>query len=183
MTGTTNRRKILVPLATLLAAGAIAVGSGASFTSTSNSATAVTAGELIHTNSRDDLVMDVTNIKPGDSVSGDVVITNDGSIDSTLTLQETAETSGAIPFTAGDLKLKITQAGVAAPLYNDDFGALDNATLLDLGALDVDDSTTLTFTVSMPLSAGNENQGASAGATYKWVSTQVGSSSTQLAWR
>ena len=49
MTSTTNRRKILIPLATLLAAGAVAVGSGATFTSTTMSASAVTAGTLVHT--------------------------------------------------------------------------------------------------------------------------------------
>ena len=49
MTSTTNRRKILIPLATLLAAGAVAVGSGATFTSTSVSSSAVTAGTLVHT--------------------------------------------------------------------------------------------------------------------------------------
>ena len=66
MTSTTNRRKILIPLATLLAAGAVAVGSGATFTSTSVSSSAVTAGNLVHTNSRDGLSMNVANIKPGD---------------------------------------------------------------------------------------------------------------------
>src|SRR5690606_16845730 len=51
---TTRSKKVLVPLATLLAAGAIAVGSGASFTSTTeNTISAVTSGTLEQSNSKD----------------------------------------------------------------------------------------------------------------------------------
>jgi len=177
MTSTTNRRKILIPLATLLAAGAVAVGSGATFTSTSVSSSAVTAGTLVHTNSRDGLSMNVANIKPGDSISGTATISNTGSLDSTLTLQETADAS---TFTAGDLKLVISQG--STELYNGNFGALDNATLLDLGALNTTQSTTITFTVSMPSGAGNTNQGKQASASYRWVTTQSGTSSPTLSW-
>ena len=50
---TSARRRVLVPLATLLAAGAIAVGSGATFTSTSaNTISAVTSGTLTQRNSK-----------------------------------------------------------------------------------------------------------------------------------
>jgi hypothetical protein len=178
MKTTATSRKVLVPLATLLAAGAVAVGSGATFTSTSNSASAVTSGTLVHSNDRDKLTMDVANIKPGDSVSSTVTIKNTGSIDSTLTLQETADAS---TFEAGALKLKITKG--ATVLFDGNWGAQDNATLMDLGALDIDQSTVVTFTVSMPSSAGDLNQGKTASASYKWVSTQVAPSSTTLTWR
>jgi spore coat-associated protein N len=168
-----NSRKVLVPLATLLAAGAVVVGSGASFTSTSTHSVAVTSGNLSHHNNTVSLTTE--NIKPGDTVTGDVVITNDGSLDSTLSLQETSETS---TFVAGDLKLVIKQG--ASVLYTGDFGGLDNDTLLDLGALDVDDSTTVTFTVSMSPNAGNLNQGKSASASYQWVTTQTAGQSTSF---
>jgi len=47
-------RKVLVPLATLLAAGSIAVGSGATFSSTTgNTISAVIAGTLTQSNSKD----------------------------------------------------------------------------------------------------------------------------------
>jgi spore coat-associated protein N len=177
MTSTTNRRKILIPLATLLAAGAVAVGSGATFTSTSVSSSAVTAGTLVHTNSHDGVSMNVANIKPGDSISGTVTISNTGSLDSTLTLQETADNSA---FTAGDLKLVIAQG--STELYNGNFGALDNSTLLDLGALNTTQSTTIKFTVSMPSGAGDANQGKQASASYRWVTTQSGTSSPTLSW-
>ena len=173
-----RRRKVLVPLATLLAAGAVAIGSGATFTSTSNSASAVTAGELVHSNNRDGLTMDVANIKPGDSVAGTVTLTNTGTIDSTLTLRETADSS---TFGAGALHLKISQG--ATTVYDGDFAAADDAGVLDLGALDIGDSTTVTFNVSMPSNASDANQGATASASYQWVSTQVEPSSTTLTWR
>ncbi|MET1060625.1 MAG: hypothetical protein ABWX84_13590 [Nocardioides sp.] len=182
----TTSRKILVPLATLLAAGAVAVGSGADFTSTTNSATAVTAGKLIHTNSANGVTLNITKIKPGDSISSDVVITNTGDLDSTLTLAETSEYNGATTptvkpaFTAGDLKLTITKG--ATVVYDGNLGAWANNTPFALGALNVGGSTTLTFTVSMPSTAGNANQGAVAGATYQWVSTQVAGSSSIVPW-
>ncbi|RYP82624.1 hypothetical protein EKO23_21295 [Nocardioides guangzhouensis] len=172
-----RRRKVLVPLATLLAATAVAIGSGATFTSTSNSASAVTAGDLVHSNDRADLTMDVANIKPGDSVAGTVTIENTGTIDSTLTLQETADSS---TFQAGALHLEVTQG--ATTVYDGDFAAADDAGVMDLGALDIGDSTTLKFTVSMPSNASDANQGATASASYQWVSTQVEPSSTTLAW-
>ena len=59
----------------------------------------------------------------------------------------------------------------------------DGLRVLDLGALDIGDSTTVTFTVSMPSNASDANQGATASASYQWVSTQVEPSSTTLTWR
>ncbi len=173
---TTKRRKVLVPLATLLAAGAVAVGSGATFTSTSTSAVAVTSGTLSHSNDTNQVTLKTSNLKPGDVVTGDVVLTNDGTLDSTLSLQETSDSS---TFVAGDLLLTIKQG--ATVLYSGDFGALDNSTKLDLGALNVGASTTVTYTVSMPSTAGNANQGKAANAAYTWVTTQkAGSSSSFL---
>ena len=98
-----------------------------------------------------------------------VTFTNDGNLDSTLALSESADSSG---FAAGDLKLVISQSGVTTPLYTGDFGGQDNAVKMDLGALNVGRSTTVTFTVSMPTTAGNVNQGKSAAATYTYVTTQ-----------
>ena len=53
---------------------------------------------------------------------------------------------------------------------------------MDLGALAVDGTTTVTFTVSMPSPPATRTR-APAGANYQWVSTQAGASSTQLSWR
>ena len=77
-----SRRKAVAALATMLAAGAVAVGSGATFTTqTHNTVSGVTAGNLKQTNSKaDKAVLNLANIKPGDSVTGSVTITNTGSI-------------------------------------------------------------------------------------------------------
>lgn len=177
-TPVSSRRKVLVPLATLLVAGAVAVGSGATYTSDSAHSVAVTSGTLKHTNNQNGLKLDIANIKPGDTRSGSVVISNNGSIDSTLTLAESADSSG---FAQGALKLVISKQGTTAPLYDGDFGGLNNATKLDLGSLPVNGSTTVTFTVSMPTTAENVNQGKSAAATYTYVQTQVAGDANGLA--
>lgn len=164
-----NSRKILVPLATMLVAGAVAVGSGATFTSQSTHTVAVASGVLSHDNNEDGATLSITNIQPGDVKTGFLIITNDGTLDSTLTIQETADATQFVP---GDLKLKISQVGRETPLYNGNFGELDNTLKLDLGSLNVGDSTTLNYEVSMPLTAGNANQGKTASVNYQYVTTQ-----------
>ncbi len=163
-----SNRKVLVPLATMLVAGAVAVGSGATFTSESVHTIAVTSGSLSHSNSGP--TMSVDNMKPGDVRTGQLTITNDGDLDSTLTLQETSDSSEFVP---GDLKLVISQPGRETPLYNGNFGELDNSVKLDLGALNVKGTATVTFEVSMPATAGNGSQGKSASASYQYVTTQT----------
>lgn len=170
----TNSRKVLVPLATLAVAGLVAVGSGATFSSQTAHSVGVTSGTLSHANDKNAQTLQVSNIKPGDSRTGSLTITNDGSLDSTLTLQETADASDFVP---GDLQLKVTQAGVEKPLFDGDFGGLENTNKLDLGALPVGKATTVTFVVSMPSSAGNKNQGKKASASYEYVTTQTGDNS------
>jgi len=177
MSTTNRKRKILIPLATLLGASAVAVGSGASFTSTSAHAVSVTSGVLTHTNDHNGETLAITNLRPGDTATGTLTIVNDGTIDSTLTLQETASTNG---FTAGDLTLTISQDGTE--VYAGDFGGLADASLLDLGALPVDASTTITYTIALAESAGNENQGQAASASYQWVTTQTSSPATVTEW-
>lgn len=175
----TTSRKVLVPLSTMLVAAAVAVGSGATFTSQSVSAAAVTSGTLKHANSQDGATLTIADLRPGATRTGSLTITNDGTIDSTLTLQETEDSSTFVP---GDLTLSITRAGAGTPLYQGNFGGLDNGVRLALGSLPVGASTTVTFTVSMPESAGNANQGRSASATYQYVSTQVGGDSGAGSW-
>ena len=171
---TATSRKVLVPLATLLVAGAVAIGSGATWTSTTSNSVNVTSGDLLHTNSHDDAVLTVAGIKPGDTVTGTVVIENTGSLDAVLSFQESGDSSN---FAANGLNLVIEQDGVE--LYDGDFGAYAN-TVHNVGDLDVDDTTTFTFTVSMPSDASNANQSKSAAATYTWVTTQKNAGSTLL---
>jgi hypothetical protein len=171
---TANSRKVLVPLATLLVAGAVAIGSGATWTSTTSSSVSVTSGTLIHTNSHKDQVLTIANMKPGDTATGTVVITNTGTLDSVLSFQETSDTT---TFATGGLNLVIKQDGT--DVYNGNFGDMAN-TVRNAGNLAVGATSTFTFTVSMPADADNANQGKSASATYRWVTTQKDSGTTLL---
>jgi hypothetical protein len=173
-----GNRKVLVPLATMLAAGAVAVGSGATFSSQSAHTVSVTAGTLHHTNSHNGQTLTVSNLKPGDSQSGTLTITNDGSLDATLSLKPTSESS---TFVAGALNLKIVQTGNSTPIYNGDFSGLATPATWDLGALNVGQSTTLTYTVSMDSAATDSNQGKSASAGFQYVTTQTGNNSS-ISW-
>ena len=85
-------KKVLVPLTVLLAAGALAVGSGATFSSeTGNTISTVTSGTLLHTNSKNGAqIFGLTNLKPGDTVNGAVTLTNTGSLPATFSLTEAA---------------------------------------------------------------------------------------------
>ena len=171
-----DKRRVLVPLATLLAASAVAIGSGASFTSTSAHSASVTSGVLHHTNNHDGATLSVTNFRPGDVATGSVTVTNDGTIDSTLTLAETSSTN---TFTTDDLKLKITQGSTV--LFDGNFGDL-SSTPISLGDLNVGESTTVDYMVSFSAAAGNEDQGKTASATYQWVSTQKSTPSSVVNW-
>jgi hypothetical protein len=182
----TANRKVLVPLATLLAAGAVAVGSGATFTSsTSNTVSAVTSGSLTQSNSKNNAaIFTVTNMKPGDEVDGMVTITNTGTLPATYTLQEPSSTntfSNSVAVgTPSYLHLKITNTTDSSVVYDGDFGGLADATLTDLGQFGAGAAKTFQFAVTLNSADPNADQGKTAGATYTWVGTQLaGSTSTQ----
>lgn len=178
---TGNGRKALIPLATLLAAGAVAVGSGATFTSQSAHTVSVTAGVLKHTNDQDTKTLTVGNIKPGDTKTGSLTINNNGTLDSTLALSSASVQSG---FATGALNVKIVETAPDATtktLYNGDFAGLATAGTFDLGALNVGQTTKVDYTVSMPTTATDVNQGKTASAQFNYVSTQTGDNSS-ISW-
>lgn len=161
-----NRRKILVPLATLTVAGAVAVGSGASFTSTTASTTAVSSGVVSHSN--DVTSLDVTNIKDGDSITGSVTITNTGSLPSDLTLEATAADG---TFVNPDLNLVLSNG--TTELYNGPFQDVELADAMDVASLAVEGSATVTFVVTLDEQTDNSNENKTASASFTWVSTQL----------
>ena len=178
-----NRRKILVPLATLMVAGSVAVGSGASFTSTTASTTAVTSGAVTHVNDTTSLA--ITNIKDKDTITGTVKITNTGSLPSDLTIAQLSAPAAENTFVTGDLKLKITVPGLAAPVYDGTFGQMPS-TPVALGSMAADPdgagpqvggSITATFVVTLNETTNNTNEGKKALASFQWVSTQQAGSS------
>lgn len=169
-------KKILVPLATLTVAGAIAVGSGATFTSTSgNTISAVTSGSLTQTNSKDNAaIFNLTNMKPGDTVIGAVTITNTGTLPAKFSLTETLSANGFGDKTTGDnyLKLAITNVTTNTPVWSGNFGALVDGTANPLGEFAAGAANTYRFTVTLDAAAGNSEQGKSANATFRWDATQ-----------
>lgn len=168
----TSRRKVLVPLATLLAAGAVAVGSGATFTSTStNAASAVTSGTLSQSNSKADrAIFEVTDIKPGDVVNGTLTITNTGSLPATFSLTETSSSNG---FSGANLDLTITNTTTGTEIYSGPFGGLVDGAKSDLGVVQPDEANEYLFRVELAEGTPNTDQGKTASAAYQWDSVQL----------
>lgn len=168
----TTRRRILVSVATVLTAGALAVGSGASFVAaTNNPGNEYAAGTLKQTNSLTGAsIYNTQNMKPGDTVNGKVTITNNGSLPANLKLTESGVTNG---FEAGKLKVTITDVTVAAsPVVVKNAVEYGTVGAVDLGRWAAGEARSYVFSVTLDASATNASQGAVANATYAWDSTQ-----------
>ena len=175
MTTTTARhnRKVLIPLATVLVAGAVAVGSGATFTSTTNNTiSSVTSGTLKHTNSKDGAAIFTipNNLKPGDVVNGTVTLTNTGSLPAAFSLTEVSSTNA---FTGSNLTLTITENGASTPVYTGTFGGAQDGIKMPLGTFASDAARTYTFTVKLASTTSNDDQNKTATAVYAWDSVQL----------
>ncbi len=170
-------RKVLVPLATALAAGAIAVGSGATFTSTSsNTISSVASGTLSHDNSKaNSAIFSLDNMQPGDELTGSLALTNDGSLPARLSLTESSSTN---QFTGDNLTLEITDVTAGATIYSGTFGGLEDGVGTDLGVMQPGDVVDYRFTVRLDAEAANTEQGKVAGAAYQWDSVQVDDAAT-----
>lgn len=173
---TSASRRVLVPLATLLAAGAVAIGSGATFTSTSaNALSGVTSGTLAQSNSAENrAIFNLKDVKPGDVLNGSLTISNTGSLPAALSL---TEVSSANAFADN---LKLTIADGPRTVYAGTFGGLQDGLKQELGEFAPGQAATYTFTVALDAATPNTFQGASASATYQWDSVQLdGVSTTQ----
>lgn len=165
-------RKILVPLATLAAAGAVAVGSGASFDSTSgNTISAVTSGTLTQSNSKaDQAIFNLANLKPGDTLNGTLTLKNTGSLSAAFSLTEVSSTDD---FSGSNLSLDIVDSTAGTTVYHGTFGGLTDGAKNALGTWGAGDAHTFTFTVKLADSTPNTDQGKTASATYRWDSVQL----------
>src|SRR5688572_12785 len=92
-------QKLVGALFALLLAATMAVGSGANFNSTSaNPGNVVTAGNLAHDNSKAGAaVLTADKLRPGQSQSGTVTITNTGDIDGVFSIAKTVVTDSTAP--------------------------------------------------------------------------------------
>ena len=165
-------RKVLVPLATVLAAGAVAVGSGATFSSTSgNTISAVTSGTLTQSNSKANAaIFNLADMKPGDTLNGTLTITNTGSLPATFSLTEVSSANG---FTGENLKLTITNTTTNAQVYSGTFGGLEDGAAEDLGVIQNGVANNFRFTVVLDQNTPNGDQGKTASAVYQWDSVQL----------
>lgn len=172
-----SKKKLLVPLATLLAAGAIAVGSGATFDSTTaNSISSVTSGSLSHTNSKaDKAILNLTNIKPGDTINGALTITNTGTLPADFSLTETSSANG---FSDNYLTLAITNTTTGASVYSGTFGGLVDGAKTALGSIAPGVANNFTFSVHLDDAAPNTQQNKTASAAYQWDSVQKAGTTT-----
>ena len=165
-------RKLLVPLATLLAAGAVAVGSGATFTSSSNNTlSAVTSGTLSQSNSKaSSAIFSLDNLKPGDTLNGYLTVTNTGSLPAKFSLTEVSSSNG---FTGSNLTLTITDTATGTSVYSGTFGGLADGVKTPLGTVEAGVPTEYRFQVKLATSADNADQGKTASAVYTWDSVQL----------
>jgi len=171
-------RKILLPLATVVAAGAIAVGSGASFSSTTgNTISAVTAGSLAQTNSKAGAaIFTIPNMKPGDTVNGSLTLTNTGTLPADFSL---TEASSSNTFGGSDLTLDIVDVTTSTTVYTGTFGGLADGVKNALGTWAPGAAHNFRFTVKLSQDAPNTDQGKTAGATYTWDSVQLSGTTTE----
>ena len=153
-------RLVVLPLAPLLAAAALAVGSGADFSSSSVvTTTSTTSGALSPSNGRaNSAIFRLGNLKPGDSLTGSVVIANSG------WLVERG-TNGFVKKDNLSLIIAVATAPTA-PIWVGTFGALTKEGPL---ALEGDGTPReYIFTVTLAPSADNTEQGRTASASYRW---------------
>jgi hypothetical protein len=172
-----NTRKVLIPLATLVAAGAVAVGSGATFSSTSgNTISAVTAGTLSQSNSKaDQAIFNLSDLKPGDTLNGTLTLTNTGSLPAAFSLSEDSSTNG---FAGTNLSLDIVDTTANKTVYTGTFGGLADGAKNALGTWAGGDAHPFKFTVKLAQDTPNTDQGKAAGAVYSWSSVQADGTST-----
>lgn len=164
-------RKVLLPMATLLAAASIAIASGATFSSSSaNAASTYATGMLEQVNSKDaQAIFTGTNLKPGDTITGSVTIQNTGTLPATFSLNEVDAVNGFSDPSL--LTMEITQGG--SEVFAGTFGTVGT---IDLGTFAAGESRTFTYSTTLDAATGNGDQGASATAAYRWDATQTAAS-------
>ena len=161
-----SSRALVLPLATLLGAAGVAVASGATFSTSTASSGLAASGTLRQVNSNS-VAFSKDNLKPGDTVTGAVTITNSGTLPAIFTMTEATVTDTFSP--ASDVALSIT----------DETGkSLSNATLgtagtLQLGTFAAGEKHTYTYKVTLASTAGNAQQGKTAQTTYTFASVQT----------
>ncbi len=164
-------RRLLVPLATLVAAGGIVMASGATFATSTASTGLAASGTLTQVNSNS-VAFSKSNLKPGDTVTGSVTITNKSSLPAIFKLTE-AEVGNTFSPKA-DVTLKIVQGATSTlPATTVSDTTLGAAGAKALGTFGPDEVRTYTYTVTFAATANNLQQGKSAETKYTFDSVQT----------
>ena len=171
-TAASTSTKLLLPLATLAAAGAIAVGSGADWSHSTEATVDVTSGTLVHEigGSETGVAMTIVDLKPGDVVTGTVDVENTGTLDSILDLSS-AVAAGSDTFSSSvDLKVTVADGGTTSTLYDGDLSSvsIDDPDREFLEA----ETLTYTFVVTMGSSAPDTDQGLSSSIDFSFDQRQ-----------
>jgi hypothetical protein len=184
--------------AALAATGAFVVPRTLGFfdATTTNPGNSFSAGTLTMTNSSaNSAIVTLSNMKPGDataaSPTGDVTITNSGSLAARMSLTEAVTAAGAgTPAFAHDLQLTITDTtnsnfgstgcNASNVIYSGAFDSVGTITFLrnSLGCVaswNAGEAHTYHFQVTFPdsgSSSDNQYQGTTATATLSWQGSQ-----------
>lgn len=178
-----RRFQALITIAALMLAASVVMASGASFTSTSaNLSNTFTAGNLHHTNSKDPgAVLTATLMKPGDTATGSVTLTNDGDIPGTFSLS-TSNLSDVVsaPYTgklSDVLTLKIMDG--ATQVYSGPINSVGTVAIPG-GPWAAGASHTFDFTVTFPnggtpggpLTGDNNYKKSTMSIEFDWLEVQ-----------
>jgi spore coat-associated protein N len=178
-------RRLLIALGGLVAASAVAVGSGANFNSTSaNPGSFISAGTVVVTDSlAGQSILNVNPIKPGGSISDTVNIENGGTAPAGFTLAKSnLVDTPASPALSSKLTLVVQDLGnpactascpAAVTTYS---GTLGSMGTLSLGTFAAGAEHQYKFSVAFPDGGSNGADNAYGGAittvSYLWTATQ-----------
>jgi spore coat-associated protein N len=176
-------QKMVGVLFALLLAAAMAVGSGANFTSQSvNSGNLVAAGTL-KADGPSTAILNVTKIRPGETPTGDATISNTGNTRGkfTMTASSLADTPGpGGGVLSGKVTLLVQELDSSnnpvsgSPVYTGSLASFNN-NALDLGDIDGGASKSYRFSVNFPNGTpaiDNPFQGSQSTLTIKFDAVQ-----------
>lgn len=156
----TLNRKVVLSAASVLGAGALAVTTGL----LAGDASAASDGVRLVGDEQGGAALVVTAIEPGDAVTRTVTIRNTTGAEGRLTFTEQGDPAA---YAEGRLQLVIERDG--RELYAGGFGGMGDFAQ-DMGFLQSEESTTFSFTVSLPDDAGFVPPGTqTAEASYTWI--------------
>jgi hypothetical protein len=169
-----NPRRALATLATLLIAVGVTAASGANFTaSKANAGNIMSAGSIDISNAPGTALLALSNMKPLDTTSGEVVIQNTGTLTGAFKLTKVAVSDTGL---AQYLNIKVEECSTTTscatvlptPIYN---STLDSMTNYALGNWAGGASHRYKFTATLDSATPNTAQGASANVSFQWDAT------------